>query len=276
MDEPRLMFLYTYRQRCGNHYVSNVIKALADVIIVGEAPIGSLLMGSHDILGKSAFSGHANKWLESKLVNGLRAEFLKDAHSRSGKPFAYVMLKCISPAGLSSCVAAYPEDKHIIAVRDPRDVVASYVKAVDLRKGGLVKRVARRLALLAGWYHWRVARSVRRDVRLLAAETGKLHKPGSVHIVNYEALLSGRGDSLQKLSDYVESELTPERVAAYKAIQVIGSSFYQEELGTENKWTCAEPTADFRPVGRWRRLPALQRVGTIAGLGHAPHFVVAN
>jgi hypothetical protein len=274
-DKPRLMFLYTYRQRCGNHYVSNVIKALADVIIIGEAPIGNLLAGSRDILSRSAFSERANEWLESRLVNGLRAEFLKDAYIRSDKPSRYVMVKSISPAGLSSCVSAYPDDKHIIVVRDPRDVVASYVKAVNLGKGRLVRRIARRLALLAGYYHWRVARSIRRDVKLLAAETEKIARSSSVHMVSYESLLSGKRDSLRRLSDYIEAELTPQSVAAYKSIQVIGSSFYQEELGTKNKWTSAEPTADFRPIGRWRRLPPLQRLGTIAGLGYAPDFVAA-
>jgi hypothetical protein len=234
-----------------------------------EIPIGHIFDSFQKVLLKHTSLDKTRSWALSMFSRGFRNEVLEYARNIADRSFDYVLLRYTSAAGLTACIKAFPGDKHLILIRDPRDVATSYIKSVNWKKGFFIKKHARRVAYSLGIYHWHIARFIRQDINSLILTLKHSYSNASLQIVRYEDLLNPTYESLSSLSKFLEIKLTEEKVELCKEIPVLGSSFY-EEVKSDKKWTSKPRTSDFNPVGRWKkRLQIHQRLGLLTGLGNA-------
>lgn len=239
----KIIFLHSYSPRTGHNYSSEVIKVISDHVVLAhhrsETRLSRMINSFDEIQKKLIYHDSDREFFQFLFLDDLRSKILQ----RCDKKFA--LIKDTSFIGTDRLPSIFPNDIHIILLRDPKDVFASLFKAMDLTKRtrkNYVKRIGTSLGLYPYFYSRKVSNQVLQALPDLNSQL----------VLRYEDLVLKKEESLLKLIDLFDSQKNLSQVKKeIDQIPVINSSFY-EEVGAKNIWDTKDRTSKFNPISRKR------------------------
>ncbi|WP_458627278.1 hypothetical protein [Winogradskyella sp. PC D3.3] len=242
----QITFLHSLSQRAGHNFLAQIIRKGSDFEIINNESyetISTKLFG--DIYEKINCSKHFVRAKDSKnnelqlIVNGYRTELLNlDSNILLKSPFL----------DSRSQIEVFPNDKHIILLRDPYNLFVSVEKSIyNFRTSSFkntIKLILRPLYSLYFLLKWRNKMSFYRFI-------SNYNVLNNVLIIKYEDLRNNI--NLELLSDFLEvSKLTIEDV---DKIHNINSSFAPKE----NQWkshaeNIGDPNKRYEDAPSWIKL----------------------
>lgn len=238
--ERNIIFLNSYLPRTGHNFASEVLKVFVDHEVLphnrSEIRISSVLEKYFEVQQEIRYKTEKN-FLNYIFIEDLRNKIL----SQSSKKF--VVIKNTTFVGVDKLPVVFPDDIHILLIRDPRRVFSSLFKAMDLNQKTW-KNFAKRFGIYSGSYPYFYSRKLSNQV-LRSIPDFKCH-----FILRFEDLVQKRESSLSALKNLFATEKSMEQIKQeIDAIPVINSSFY-EELEADSIWDMKPKTSKFAPLSR--------------------------
>ncbi len=240
----KIYFIHAYWQRCGNNYVSGLLKSIhgAEVPVedMSEFPFPSLLS---DFFRR--VKGVRNKKYGQYILACVSHGITKEIKARASKE--RIIIKNTSPVGnLADFIKSTNEEKHFLLVRDPRDVAYSYFASMKRSLSGVrsVRSLIKSMLLAVGYYHCRIGMRIRKSF-VAFNELGHLD---SVTLLRYEDLIDIDSDVARLLND--NRQVDEATLDTLRNLPVYNTSF-KEEIGATKTWAHNRRTKSFKPQGRW-------------------------
>lgn len=247
MSKQSIIFLSSQSPRSGHNFVSQVIKYLGNAETAienkSEIPLGAVLANFDNTLNSNYSSKGA--------ANYLKEIFVKDVREKIIRLNKNVLIKYTLFSGAQVLCDYFPNDKHILLIRDPRDCIISQLKLTKLGKG--FKGFLKRLTYPLGLYHFNYARKYCKNVERL--------KPNfnNFFIIKYESVVSKDQDFLNRLITFFNASVSLQDLSDFiDNVPVINTSFYKEETLSNDVWEPTKRTNKFQPIGRRKQLNKLQ------------------
>lgn len=241
----KILFVHAYWQRCGNNYLSGILKTIYDAEVpiedASEFPFPKLLSGFYESvksLRNSKYAKYMRQCVSEGLVHAIK--------SKSEREFIIVK-NTIAVPNLEEFISATPNERHFLLVRDPRDVAYSYFAALrrSLKSGKGLKSWIKRFLFFVGYYHLRIGQRIRsRFVMFNSISSLK-----QTVLLKYEELL--------EVNPSVVAHIAAGRTVDVNILQklrnlpVFNTSF-KEAIGAKKTWAHNPKTEGFKPKGRWR------------------------
>ncbi|GAB2778887.1 hypothetical protein GCM10010465_26910 [Actinomadura fibrosa] len=153
------------------------------------------------------------------------------------------MIKDTSLVGVDWLPIVFPNDHHIVLVRDPKNVFLSLLKGMTLKKHSIrnrLKKITKPLGIYPYTYSKKLSQLVLSQLPDLSN-----HK-----IIRYEALVQKEEQVLKELkSQFGCTKSIGQIKVEIDSIQVINSSFFKE-TGGKKIWDLKPRTSKFDPVNR--------------------------
>lgn len=268
--QPKLLFLHSYKQRCGHNYLAEILRRLCAIHTpfdnYSELPLSRLSEAAENIISNTKIE-RGREWIQDIYTNRLREDIIKKSLQESKNNPDYILFKYSYVTGIDSCFRIFPEDKHVILIRDPKNVVASYTKSISYLDQKSILKPVRLLAFFAGYYHWRAAKDIKQDLEMLIRFYSLNKNNKNLLLVRYEDFLTPDREQIEKLCTFLEIKYSEDKLDECKNIPVLNSSFFKEDLGSNKKWKPIQRTEQFIPNKRWQQLSLFKKIGTNSGLG---------
>lgn len=241
----KILFVHAYWQRCGNNYLSGLLKTIYDAEVpiedASEFPFPKLLSDFYEnvkALRNAKYSEYIQQCVSEGLVQAIK--------SKSERDFI-VVKNTIAVPNLIEFISATPNEKHFLLVRDPRDVAYSYFAAMrrSLRSGKGIKNWIKRLLFFLGYYHLRIGGRIRSSFVMFNA----ISFLDQAELVRYEDLLDISPSVLGNIAG--DRTVDRETLEKLRTLPVYNTSF-KEEIGATKTWAHNPKTEGFKPKGRWR------------------------
>ena len=250
----KIVFLHSQSPRSGHNFMAEVIRLLIDC----ASPLGKTseipLAGTLDFINKTFKTHHpsaqADSYIRDLLLKDLRVSILENQTQN-------VLIKYTSFAGVEFLKEQFPNDYHLLLIRDPRDVLVSQFKA---KRNNDLKHLTKRLLYPFGVYHFSYSRKYSKSI--LSA----LSNLNEMTFFTYEDLVEKDTSTLEKLIDLFGANLSVKALSeAMDAIEIINTSFYKEETLAEKLWESSPKTKQFKPIHRTKGFNKLQLFGIVLG-----------
>lgn len=239
--QQKIIFLNSYSPRTGHNFVSEVFKIFSDHEVLihnrSETRLSTMLKEYYHIYDRSVSQQTDKAFMDNMFIDGLRERILE----RSDRE--YVMIKDTTFEGKDMLPRVFPNDIHVILLRDPKGVYNSLLKGMKFNKGGW-KNLLKRLTFNLGIYPYYFCRKASKKVLRILPDLTK-HT-----VVRYEELHQQNENALLKLKALFGCEKTKEEIKKeMDAIAVINTSFIKE-VGADKVWESKQKSAQFDPVNR--------------------------
>ncbi len=251
----RIIFSNSYFPRTGHNFASEAIKVFSDHEVLAhqraETRLSIVLDAYYKIRQHQVVHQSDKDFLDHLFIANIREQIL----AKSDRPF--IMIKDTSFVGKDWLPELFPNDIHIVLIRDPYAVFNSIFKAMDLRKKTF-KNLLKRIGKTFGLYPYYFCRKVSKQIFAVMPDFEK-HM-----VVRYEDLVNKDETTLLKLKEVFQTDKSLEQLKSdIDAIEVINSSFF-EEVGAKKIWEAKKKTEKFNPVNR-KANTALIRMGVALG-----------
>lgn len=171
--------------------------------------------------------------------------FIKDLRQKilSKSEYDVVMIKDTSFTGVSHLKKVFPDDIHILLIRDPRDVFVSLFKGMRLGAPtfkNYLKRMTTPIGIYPYFYSLKLSNKIMKSIPDFS----------NFHIVRYEDLVLKDEETLLRLKRLFQSDKSLENIKMeIDQIEVINTSFFKE-TNAKTIWDAKPKTAAFTPVNR--------------------------
>lgn len=239
-EEQKIIFFNSYLPRTGHNFASEVLKVYTDHMVLphntSEIKLSTLINSFYDIYDGSR-SPAAKRYLKRVFIENLRKNIPGNSSNN------YIMIKDTSFIGVERMPALFPDDIHLLLVRDPMQVFSSLIKAMNLKERTFKNKV-KQVGIRTGFFPYYYSRKRSKEVLRIVPDFKN-------HIVlRYEDLVSKDEKTLGLLKDLFNAEKSLLQIKnEIDKIQVINSSFY-EEVNAESIWDMKPVTKNFNPLNR--------------------------
>lgn len=148
-QHQQIIFLNSYSPRIGHNFSSEVLKIFSDhkVLIHNRSETRLSMVVDAYFYIRDNFVGHNSDkyFLDSVPISGLRENILSHSDSK------YIMLKDTFIVGAEKLLNIFPNDLHIILIRNAATVFQSLFKAMDLKKA-TVRNFLKKIGIFTGFY----------------------------------------------------------------------------------------------------------------------------
>lgn len=240
-SERKIIFSNSYSPRTGHNFAAEVFKLFRNVEVLiehrSETRLSSLLDSYYKIYNSHIYHQTDKAFFDYLFIDDLREKILAKTEAE------FTLIKDTSFNGVSHLKKVFPNDIHILLIRDPRDVLLSLFKGMRLKKNGW-KYALKRLLLPTGIYSYWYARKF----------SGKILKSlpdfSNFILIRYEDLVFKDESTLNHLKKLFQSTKSLDAIKTeMDAIQVINTSFI-EETNAQKIWESKPKTDTFQPVKR--------------------------
>jgi len=239
--EQKIIFLNSYLPRTGHNFASEAIRVFSGHKVLihnkSETRLSKMLEAYFKIYKESIFHESDRDFFNKLFIEGIRNRILKESSNE------YCMIKDTTLIGTDYLPIVFPDDIHLILIRDPKNVYNSLIKGMKLGKRSL-KNTIKKLGNKTGVYPWYYSRKLSNQV------SKEFPNPNQHFIIRYEDLVTQNEELLKKLQALFKTTKSLEQVKReISDIRVINSSFF-EEVKAKNIWDPQPKTEEFDPVNR--------------------------
>ncbi len=240
-EGQKLIFFNSYLPRTGHNFSSQVIKVFSDHQVLShshsETRLSRVLKSYYKVYDELIYHKNDKDFMDRLFIYDLRNNILKESDQK------YVMIKDTSFIGVKELQKTFPNDIHLILIRDPKNVFNSLIKGMGLRKPSL-KSYLKKGGNIIGLYPWFYSRKLSKQV---LSETPDLNQH---QIIRYEDLVLKNEDTLNNLKNLFQTNKSLHQIKKeIDEIGVINSSFF-EEVGAKKIWDAKPKTKNFDPIHR--------------------------
>lgn len=239
-NKQKIIFSNSYSPRTGHNFASEVIKIFSGHEVLAhnrsETKLSNLLYNYFEI-SNSVYYKSDRDFFDKIILQHIREAILNESENK------FVMIKNTSFEGVYALPKVFPNDIHILLIRNPIDVFNSVFKAMNLNKRGF-KYKLKKIGKLCGLYPYYLCRKI-------SVKTIK-HIPDfeNFYVIKYEDLVNQNEEVLRSLKQKFNSPKPLEKIKnEIDSIKVINTSFY-EEIGSKNIWDAKDRTKEFNPINR--------------------------
>lgn len=240
-NEKKIIFFNSYLPRTGHNFGSQVIEIFSGHEVFShprsETRISRVLDAYFKVKRTHVLDPVAAKVIDSLFIEDLRKNILK--HSNSD----FILIKDTTLIGVNYLPDLFPEDIHLILIRDPKNVFASLIKGMNLQKKNW-KNLLKKIGNKTGIYPWFYSRKLSRQV------INEIPDLKEHYVIRYEDLVFKKEQTLLELQDLLQTHKSIEQIKSeIDEIHVINSSFYEEVKG-KRIWDSRPKTENYDPVNR--------------------------
>ena len=241
-SNQKIIFSNSYSPRTGHNFAAQVFKIFTGLEILihdkSETQLSRILDLYYKHTNRYIYLDSDKKFMDHLFIDGLRERIL----SKSNNP--YVLVKDTSFSGLDILPELFPNDIHIVLIRDPKDVLISGFKAMRFKKKTIknfIKKLGMKTGVFQLYFSWSVTHQL---IDILPNLENRI-------LIRYEDLVNKNDDTLQYLKELFNCNKELDVIKAeMNEILVINTSFFKEETGGKHIWDEKEKTAKFNPVNR--------------------------
>lgn len=239
--DQKLIFLNSYLPRTGHNFASEVIKVFSDHQVLAhfrsETRLSSLIESYYNIYDHKIFFETDKKFFDFLFIDDLRKKLLSRTENK------FIMIKDTSLLGADLLPRVFPDDIHLILIRDPKNVFLSLLKGMNLQKKSR-KNYIKKFGIFTGFYPYYYSKKLSRQV------LSEMPEMNQHMILRYEDLVRKEKKTLLKLSELFGTIKDLNQIKKeIDEIQVINSSFYKE-VSAKNIWDMQPKTKKFQPIER--------------------------
>lgn len=239
--EQKIIFLNSYLPRTGHNFASEVLKIFSDHQVLAhfrsETRLSTLLESYYRIYDQKIFHDSDKIFFDHLFIDDLRNKIINSTDKK------FIMIKDTSFSGVDLLPRVFPNDHHIILIRDPKNVFLSLLKGMNLQKKSW-KNKLKKFGILTGLYPYHYSDKLTKQVLLDLPEM-KNHI-----ILRYEDLVRKEERTLMRLKKLFGTSKSLDQIKnEIDEIQVINSSFFNE-VSARNIWDMKPKTNDFKPIER--------------------------
>lgn len=239
-NNQKIIFSNSYSPRTGHNFASEALKVFTnhEVLIYNKSETKlSNFLEVYYKLHATIYHKRNRDFFDKIILSNIRNEILKASES------SYVMIKNTSFEGVKYIPQLFPNDIHILLLRDPQDVFVSFFKSIDLDKKGY-KYVIKKIGKFLGIYPYYFCKKISKRIIKIIPNFSKFY------IIKYEDLAQQKETVLLELKEKFNCNKSLDQIKEeLNSIKVINSSFY-EETGGKNIWDSKEKTKEFNPINR--------------------------
>ena len=240
-EGQRIIFLNSYLPRTGHNFSSQAIKIFSDHQVLphshSETRLSRILNSYYNVSDKLIYQPTAKEFMDKLFIDDLRSNILRESQK------SYVMIKDTSFIGVQELKRTFPDDIHLILIRDPKNVFNSLVKGMNLKKPSLknyLKKGGNGSGLYPWFYSKKLSNQVIKEMPDLSQHT----------TIRYEDLVEKNEQLLKELKGMFGTNKSLEQIKKeIDEIKVVNSSFF-EEVKAQKIWDAQPKTKDFDPVNR--------------------------
>ncbi|MDR5589686.1 sulfotransferase [Christiangramia sp. SM2212] len=240
-EDQKIIFLNSYLPRTGHNFSSQAIKVFSDHQVLShphsETRLSNILASYYKIFDNTINHKVDKDFMDLLFINKLRNNILKESKKE------YVMIKDTSVIGVKDLKRTFPDDIHLILIRDPKNVFNSLIKGMSLKKKSIksyLKKVGNKTGLYPWFYSNKLSTKVLKEIPDLSQYL----------TIRYEDLVQKDEKLLWKLKQLFHSKKSLEQIKKeIDEIKVLNSSFF-EEVGGEKIWDHKLKTKNFDPINR--------------------------
>ncbi|QDO94181.1 sulfotransferase [Formosa sediminum] len=241
-NNQKIIFSNSYSPRTGHNFVAQVFKIFTGLEILihdkSETQLSRILDLYYTHTRRYIYLDSDKKFMDHLFINGLRERILSKSDN------SYVLIKDTSFQGVDCLPELFPNDIHILLIRDPKDVLTSGFKAMRFKRKSiknLIKKIGMKTGLFQLYFSWRVTHQV---IDILPNLENRI-------LIRYEDLVIQKEETLQYLKELFNCDKALDDIKAeINEISVINTSFFKEETGGKHIWDEKEKTTKFNPVNR--------------------------
>lgn len=250
----KIIFSNSYYPRTGHNFASEVLKVFTDHEVLAhnrsETRLSNFLEKYYEIYNTMAHKTDKD-FFDKIILNNIRSAILKESESE------YVMIKNTYFNGAYAIPKVFPDDIHILLLRNPVDVFSSIFKAMNLRKKSL-KNTLKKIGNIFGIYPYYYCRKIGKRIIKVTPNFDDFY------VIRYEDLATKNEEVLEALKKKFNTQKSIEQIKKeIDSINVINSSFY-EETGAKHIWDAKQKTKKFNPINR-KKHPFLKQKGIDLG-----------
>lgn len=240
-SEQKIIFSNSYSPRTGHNFVAQVLKIFTNLEVLihdkSETKLTTLLESYYAIYNAHIFFQPDKSFFDFLFIDDIRYKILSKSNAD------YVVIKDTSFVGVNHLKHLFPNDIHILVIRDPRDVFFSLFKGMQLKKP-TIKNYIKRMTLPVGLYPYFYSRKISRKI------IKSIPNFDDFVVVRYENLVLQNNTELLQLKQLFQCNLTLEEIKQQiNQIPVVNTSFIEETKG-KHIWDAKPKTASFNPVKR--------------------------
>lgn len=241
MSNKKIIFFNAYSPRTGHNFASEVLKVVCNHQVLihskSETRLSTLLESYYSLYHSHIYHQTDKAFFDYLFIDDLREKILAKTEAE------FALIKDTSFNGVSHLKKVFPNDIHILLIRDPRDVLLSLFKGMRLKRPGW-KYALKRLLLPTGIYsYWYARKFSAKILKTLPDFTGFI-------LVRYEDLVMQDENTLHQLKTLFHSNKSMESIKTeIDAIEVVNTSFI-DETKAKRIWDAKPKTATFRPIKR--------------------------
>ncbi len=128
----KIIFSNAYTPRSGHNFAAAVFKVYTNHQVLihnkSETRLATMLHSYYKIFNTQIYHQTDKDFFNHLFIDGLRAKILAKSNAE------YVMIKDTSLVGVAHLKKVFPNDIHILLIRDPRDVLLSLFKGMRFGK----------------------------------------------------------------------------------------------------------------------------------------------
>ncbi|MBT8393385.1 MAG: sulfotransferase, partial [Bacteroidia bacterium] len=201
-NKQKIIFSNSYSPRTGHNFVSEVIKIFSghEVLVHNKSETKlSNLLDKYFEISSSIYYKSDREFFDRIILKRIREAILSESENE------FVMIKNTSFEGVNALPKVFPEDIHILLLRNPIDVFNSVFKAMDLNKKGF-KYKLKKVGKLCGLYPYYFCRKI-------SSKTIK-HIPSfdNFYIIKYEDLVNRNEEVLKSLKQKFNTPKSLEQI----------------------------------------------------------------
>ncbi len=240
-EKQKIIFLNSYLPRTGHNFTSEVIKIFSGHKVLihdkSETRLSRLLNAYYEIYNKSIFHQTDKAFFDKLIIKDLRNRILNEVNTE------YAMIKDTSFVGIRALKQTFPDDIHLVLIRDPKNVFNSLIKGMSLGKPTF-KNFIKKTGNKTGLYPWYYSRKLSKQILNETPDLSQ-HK-----IILYEDLVLKNEKTLFDLKQLFNTNKSLEQIKEeIDKIAVINSSFF-EEVGANKIWDAQPKTEKFDPINK--------------------------
>ncbi len=240
-EKAKIIFMHSYSPRTGHNFASEVIKIFSEHVVLAhhrsETRLSRVLESYFNIKNDLIFHREDEDFLDYLFIKDLREKIIEKSDGE------LVMIKDTSFIGVQRLLEVFPEDHHIILLRDPFQVFNSLFKAMNLHAGTFKNKI-KKIGKITGLYPYFYCRKVTEMV------IKNIPDFRNCVVIKYEDLVLKNEETLMALKEIFKPDKNMDQIKAeIESIPVINSSFF-EEVGAKKIWDMKPKTENFNPVNR--------------------------